>query len=834
MKRLIVIIQIFFFFSYSYAEKLLLIIESNIYPEISEFLDQFIQDLNEDEIASVTYIYNEKIQGDNSNDLKELIQNYFTNNSIDGVLLVGDLPYAYFEIDNQSLITDVFFMDMDGKWDDIDNDGVLDSHEGDIQPEIYLSRIATHNLPILPYDEKDIIKLYLNKNHQYRLFGSQIDEMGLIYCDDFWAGWGNRWKKDMEAVIGSPQLYRDSLSTTKLDYISKLSDQYSISHIFTECSYDYQILTTNNSATYFTASDLIANPSKHQVMLFNGGSISNIEMENNLASLYLFTGDRTLNVIGCSSDGGFSYPYDFYKNLGRSFTIGESFKSWLTGFIRNGKVDILACKDFYGQILLGDPTIKVKRGFYFENILIDDSSNGDGDGLLDAGETANLVLKLSTSSWDVSSVSGFVTIDNNEISSNNQNLIFVKNPDGYFYNVNSFIVEASKNIKNKTNVNLNVKIEGYNQVSKKLTIFAPEITFYDLYIKESVIGNYDFEVIFKMTNSGNDDAENLTIIPISNESIEFEDVSYYEDFFAVGYIDSMTVYTKSNQSFGVADIQISADDFYINNKVLLNFMDEAVNVLSLPESSFMINSNDPNITNWHFNYSGNNTKTISCSNSFGYSPFMDTSLELPYIYIDEDIEIKLNMRMDCERYSDGGIIEIYENGVWKKIEFETDLIYEEFFNIGMKEPVSLLGLNGDEQIFESIILKTDSLDGFYKLRFRFITDGRIYGDGWFVNKVELHHTSDIIENLISENNLIFYPNPFNNYGVIKFNSELEDDYTISVYNSSGQKVYSTLFYAKKGSNLLSFDGSAFSSGVYYLEVKMDDINFHKQKIVLLK
>lgn len=59
-----------------------------------------------------------------------------------------------------------------------------------------------------------------------------------------------------------------------------------------------------------------------------------------------------------------------------------------------------------------------------------------------------------------------------------------------------------------------------------------------------------------------------------------------------------------------------------------------------------------------------------------------------------------------------------------------------------------------------------------------------------------------------------YPNPFNPATTISFSLPSRSDFTVTVYNIAGQKVFEQSGRGKRGENLVSWDASEFPSGLY--------------------
>ena len=91
-----------------------------------------------------------------------------------------------------------------------------------------------------------------------------------------------------------------------------------------------------------------------------------------------------------------------------------------------------------------------------------------------------------------------------------------------------------------------------------------------------------------------------------------------------------------------------------------------------------------------------------------------------------------------------------------------------------------------------------------------------------------------VEDLSKLSLLGAFPNPFNPSTVIAYQTYLEGNVDVSVYNLKGQLI-SNLFqgYQDKGYHELVFDASSLSSGMYFVRVNGQN-EAHSQKILLMK
>jgi len=145
-------------------------------------------------------------------------------------------------------------------------------------------------------------------------------------------------------------------------------------------------------------------------------------------------------------------------------------------------------------------------------------------------------------------------------------------------------------------------------------------------------------------------------------------------------------------------------------------------------------------------------------------------------------------------------------------------------------------LNNDIQRYVAVSLENQSFDS-NSLRLM-IEDGATL-DIEHINIVAGNQSSEVsvrwntaeIHNFEIEN---VYPNPFNPVTKIDYNLSQDGNLKISVYNILGQEV-AVLYsgYQTEGSNFVTWDATAMSSGVYYITMALNG-QVDTQKAVLVK
>ena len=193
-----------------------LLVDTFLYPEISENITQYITDLNTEGYS----VNLETILHGTPDEIKNWVKEQYNRGSI-GIILIGDITAAWAEVSGDVFPCDLFYMDLDGNWQDTDKDGDYDSHTqgiGDMGPEIYVGRIYVSTLK---YDsEKNLINDYFSKVHSYRTGKLWQPWRGLEYIEEDWY--------DMDVNLDN--IYKDDVTrydngfyTTAQDYLNQIS-----------------------------------------------------------------------------------------------------------------------------------------------------------------------------------------------------------------------------------------------------------------------------------------------------------------------------------------------------------------------------------------------------------------------------------------------------------------------------------------------------------------------------------------------------------------------------------------------------------------------------------
>ncbi len=337
-----------------------LIVEENLYDNIESELNRHIDNLLLDGLDVVLITFSGTAE-----DFRDLlIDMYSEPESLLGAKLIGDVPYIIYEMDQsdytgfpeyETFPSDLFYMDLEGTWEDTNNSGYYDSWTGDRSLDIWVSRMKTDNLDSLGC-ETDIMIDYFEKNHAYRIGDLRPEQKGLAYIDNDWEHMGLDDQNNLEMIYDNVIMENDPDKTTATDYIGNRmpKDQEMIftrSHGWPEGhsyndggQYDY-VFNSNYR-------DILPPALFYHLFVCSG---TDFTYDDNLGSTIAFNdGDSGLLSWGSTKTGGMLEDQHFYMPLSDGDDFGEAFVGWF-----NKVKDLYYAPPwFYGMVLLGDGSLR--------------------------------------------------------------------------------------------------------------------------------------------------------------------------------------------------------------------------------------------------------------------------------------------------------------------------------------------------------------------------------------------------------------------------------------------------------------------------------------------
>jgi hypothetical protein len=349
-------------------------IEETLANALRPALETLAIDLERETVAVSVF----SVSGTSAETLKAVLRDEYATGMTSAVF-VGDLPIAWFQMiddfNNQGandgyeeFPCDLFFMDLDGTWQDsfvrldtLDSlvpgsDSIYDLHLDSITPEIAVSRLPASTIG----SAETLLTNYFDKNHRYRNQELPVTDRALVYIDDDWEPWAAEWDSNVGLLYPNRVLKSDSEATRIADYepridsaayqwISLMSHSWPGGHGM----YFHQ----KDSMDWFYATSIPSlDPQANFYNLFACSNVRFVE-PGYCGGCYVFQTSEGLGAIGSAKTGSMLSFGEFYDPLGQGASLGEAFRQWFTAILEDG------CNPserswFYGMCLVGDGSLK--------------------------------------------------------------------------------------------------------------------------------------------------------------------------------------------------------------------------------------------------------------------------------------------------------------------------------------------------------------------------------------------------------------------------------------------------------------------------------------------
>lgn len=338
-------------------------VDENAYSELSSEIHRLKSDIIHDLTTKIqnidVYVF---YDWDSKEEIKNKIINLWEKENLTGVILIGDIPTYIFlsEYYSNGIPSDFYYMDVENtcKYPTIE--------DCTIHPRIWLGRITP---PIKGNHGLELIKKYLNKNHNYRtsmlsfnrdiLFFlpsediTDVEERGLDIHED--SIYPNLRRVLIDRSLDYREIYKFSPNNVIIfeptrDY-KKIKDEY-----FNALQKPYEIVYLNGhgSPNYHSPAinyEEIKNIEPQPMYyIFSSCSVGKFTEENYMAGWYLFSGNGLVaEAVTEVIMGSFPPSSEFTRNFDL-LTKGEIF----------GNVDISGIQYSPIRTFLGDPTLRLR------------------------------------------------------------------------------------------------------------------------------------------------------------------------------------------------------------------------------------------------------------------------------------------------------------------------------------------------------------------------------------------------------------------------------------------------------------------------------------------
>lgn len=368
--------------------RIAVVVATNIYTAVSNAVRVYTADLKSNGFATVTATFSGSAE-----ELRAALSNWYGEaQSLKGAVLVGELPYARWEmlktfndgITNYAAdLADIFFMDLDGVWADTNSAapfsaGCYDTRSGDLNLEIWVSRLRGKGITAATgayTNEITTLTNYFGRLHRYRTGSFTVSKKGLTYTDTDWNDHKITDQTEMMACYptnvisravgvdaGASGLeFRDSYMTQNVEMMQIRCHGYSQAQTFDDStSISYETWTNKDPRAVF-----------YNIYGCSGGCFLD---NNNIARMAIFNKDANGLVSWSNSGEGGMIGFGDYKTsvffdtLGEGETVGEAFRRWYNGCVA---ADQTYYEEYWktpkwwnGMILNGDGTLTVRTPRY--------------------------------------------------------------------------------------------------------------------------------------------------------------------------------------------------------------------------------------------------------------------------------------------------------------------------------------------------------------------------------------------------------------------------------------------------------------------------------------
>ncbi|PWU06960.1 MAG: hypothetical protein C5B43_01035 [Verrucomicrobia bacterium] len=346
------------------------VVNSELYPQIKESIDTYIADLKKEEYTQVFVLeWDNKVDAD-VDKLREVLRNYHEDFSIQGAVLIGQLPYAQGEIaEDQDSVrgpVDTYLMDLrrDAFFKDWHNYVIVRRSDG-IHLDIWVSRIWAPNdgKLFLGVSEADLIKGYFEKNHLYRSCQFAVPDLKLKFVGsvnrgtkgnsyiEFFSSWRNWYHYIDES--GEPSEYLEFVKNNPAQYLVFSSHSNSKRHYFDKAG--------SGEEKWLDSKNISNAQIRQPFVLLHACSACKFTDSESLGHAYLFgPNSGVLAIVGNSMWGNLRNIQFMYSN-GSNF--GSNSVSYFNYYgpdmmIRDKENRIMWENTSFACTLLGDGTLK--------------------------------------------------------------------------------------------------------------------------------------------------------------------------------------------------------------------------------------------------------------------------------------------------------------------------------------------------------------------------------------------------------------------------------------------------------------------------------------------
>jgi hypothetical protein len=335
--------------------RVLVVVNASLYPSVQKPIDDYVRDLANEGYFGVVHT----VAGGTPRELRTFIMNQHAV----GVLLVGRLPTAWFEMDDDfydahsEFPCDLYYMDRDGTWNDSDGDGRFNEHPSNVEPEIWVGRLWT---PTQGGNDAALISNYFARNHRFRTGRFGVSDRALAYVDDDWSGFGD-CAFDLMLPASHIEVITDPATTDGDRYKAEINQHRGWAQVCAHSSPGGHSFTIPAGGEWVPATYL-RDTNPPNAYFYNLFACSNARFTDAqyMGGWYIFDkrGGSTCNglaAVGSTKTGSMLLFENFYGAMAPGRSIGEAYLAWWRAL--GSSHDLGMRQWYYGLTLLGDPTL---------------------------------------------------------------------------------------------------------------------------------------------------------------------------------------------------------------------------------------------------------------------------------------------------------------------------------------------------------------------------------------------------------------------------------------------------------------------------------------------
>lgn len=359
-------------------DHIVVLIDAQLYPWIQKKFHRYLSEVEERfPVQCTTILVNglRSLRPITPSEIRHILQNEYARNTTVGALLVGQIPYALWKqgIGNNSGIISVYYEDLDGDFEDTDNDGFYDYHTfGTMEgPEIWVCWMRP---PII--GQAFFMNRFLEKTHMYYMGESVITKEAFVACHE-------DYDNNFYGPIGVMPVLQDIYGSANVDTDGQDSDLTKDDEIWRQLrSTTYEVFDTwQHAASKYQAWD-VGGFSSLKILCLTKGSLMTFlygchsadfwdapgttPFNINIAVSYVFGRSVGQAASGTSWSYGTEYKYLVYEAmrdhnayLGNAWFSMESYVE-TASFIQQRYPDRDPQRECAGNILIGNPFLSVK------------------------------------------------------------------------------------------------------------------------------------------------------------------------------------------------------------------------------------------------------------------------------------------------------------------------------------------------------------------------------------------------------------------------------------------------------------------------------------------